>query len=346
MPTTSSIWIHGLLQTLAARNVDTTALLTDAGIVPAALESDEYRIPSDTVSELWRFAVDRLGDPALGVRLASSAKPAQYGVVGYAMMSSPDLRTSIERFIRYLRLISDAVAITLEETPDGARVTISFARGIRPVPRQRREYGLLMMLSLCRWILGGSLNPVAATFAGPRPDDLSAYEAVLRCPLTFGAQSDSFTVDPDDLANALPTSMPSLFSLHERIARLSLERLKKSDVARRVQEAVAKRLQDGTPLRTQIALDLHISDHTLQRRLGEAKTSFDALVADTRRELASQLLADENVSFVDIAFTLGYADQRSFFRPCARWFGRTPGEMRAENRNGAANTMAATDRVG
>jgi AraC-like DNA-binding protein len=252
------------------------------------------------------------------------------------MMSSSDLRTSIERLIKYLRLISDAVAIRLDEASEGTRVTIDFVGGTRPVPRQRREYGLLMMLSLCRWILGGTLNPAAASFAGPRPDDLTPYRAVLRCPLTFGAACDSFTIGSDDLARSLPTSMPSLFSLHERIARLRLERLQKSDMGRRVQEAVEKRLQDGTPLRAQIAADLHTSDHTLQRRLAQEKTSFDQLVEGTRRQLATQLLADEGVSFVDITFMLGYADERSFFRACSRWFGSTPGEVRARVRTASA----------
>jgi AraC-like DNA-binding protein len=116
--------------------------------------------------------------------------------------------------------------------------------------------------------------------------------------------------------------------MHEHAALLGLRRLQAPDIVRRVQEALEKRLQDGAPRRAQIASDLHVSDRTLQRRLAHEKTSFEALIQRTRQSVAEQLLANEKASFVDIAFMLGYTDERSFFRACSRWFGRTPGEIR------------------
>ena len=75
---------------------------------------------------------DRTGKPALATRRRAHRKPGRcagephlarndhYGIVGHAMMSSPDLLTGLGRLIRYLRIVSDAAAISLV-TEQGAR---------------------------------------------------------------------------------------------------------------------------------------------------------------------------------------------------------------------------------
>ena len=271
--------------------------------------------------------MSRSSDPALGVHLAEHVRPAQYGVVGYAMMSSPVLRVGIERLVRYLRLVSDAATISLQEVPQGAKVSLELARGVREIPRQRVEYALLTLFSLCRWVTGGSLRAIEATFQAPQPVDATDFTGMLRCPITFGADSNSFTLSHADLDAALPTAMPSLETFHERIARTGLSRLRNSEFEVRVHAAVQARLQDGRPLRAQIAADLGTSDRTFQRRLLERGTSFEAMVESTRKELAEQYLLERTVSAMQIAFMLGYADERSFARACVRWFGVPPGRF-------------------
>jgi AraC-like DNA-binding protein len=72
-----------------------------------------------------------------------------------------------------------------------------------------------------------------------------------------------------------------------------------------------------------------MSERTLQRRLEEEETSFHQLLDDTRRELAEQHLGKLQLSLVQAAYLLGFADQRSFFRACRRWFGQGPGQYRS-----------------
>jgi AraC-like DNA-binding protein len=82
-------------------------------------------------------------------------------------------------------------------------------------------------------------------------------------------------------------------------------------------------------LRSTIALELNMSDHTFQRRLSDEGTSFTELVEDTRRELAQHYLSDRRITIAEIAYMLGYSDQSTFFRASHRWFGESPGEYRS-----------------
>ncbi|MCY1450977.1 HTH-type transcriptional regulator VirS [compost metagenome] len=88
-------------------------------------------------------------------------------------------------------------------------------------------------------------------------------------------------------------------------------------------------LPQGEPKREVVASSMHLSQRTLQRRLQEEGVSFQQLLDDTRRELAEQYLAQPNLTLLEIAYLLGFADPSNFFRAFRRWFDSTPGEYRA-----------------
>lgn len=327
--TTSSTWIRGVANTLTAQGLDAASLFKDAGLDLAVPDDQDRRWPTERVSLLWCLAVERSGDPAVALKNPHVAASSHYGVVGYTMMSSPDLRTGLERLIRYLRIVSDAASISLMPQPGGRCVRLDLFGGMRPVPRQRYEYGLLTLLTFCRWMTGRELRPLSASFSFPAPPDPQPYIEAFQCPLRFGTDFNGFSLVEQDLCATLPTGIPALAELHDRVALLGLDRLETPRVTQKAQEAIIKRLQDGDPRRADIASDLCLGDHTFKRRLTDEATSFSELVDATRRELAQQYLGQTHVSLTQIVYLLGYSDQSNFFRACMRWFGEPPGEYRA-----------------
>ena len=97
----------------------------------------------------------------------------------------------------------------------------------------------------------------------------------------------------------------------------------------KARQVLCRLLPQGEPKREMVAQTLHLSQRTLQRRLQEEGTSFQALLDDTRRELAEQYLAQPRMTLLEIAYLLGFADPSNFFRAFRRWFDATPGEYRA-----------------
>jgi AraC-like DNA-binding protein len=82
----------------------------------------------------------------------------------------------------------------------------------------------------------------------------------------------------------------------------------------------------------QVTRELCTSTRTLQRRLTDAKISFQQLVEETRRELAHPYLRHSIVELNEAAFLLGYEDSNSFFRAFQGWEGTSPGEWRTRHR--------------
>ena len=326
--TTSSAWMRGVAKTFESQGLDVAALFADAQLPIDCLEDPDYRWPTEKVNRLWILAVERSGNPAIALSNPHVARPDQYGVVSYVMLSSPDLFTGLERLIRYLCLVSDAASIALDKGPGGRWVRLALFGGDSAVPRQRQEYGLLTLLTFCRWMVGRELRPLLTTFTCSAPPAIGPYEVAFGSAFKWDASFDAFLLSDADLAAKLPTAIAALADIHNQIASMALLKLERPETTHRAIEAIARRLQDGTPLRSTIASDLKLSDHTFQRRLGEEGASFTALVDDTRRELAQRHLGDRRLTFSEIAYLLGYSDQSTFFRACLRWFGASPGDYR------------------
>ncbi|MGZ5181157.1 MAG: AraC family transcriptional regulator [Ramlibacter sp.] len=329
--TSSCNWVRGLAEMFASRGVDVARLFADAGVDPARLGDATARFGADEVSRLWELAVERSGDPALGLDRALTLKHVNFDVVGYAMLSSPDLRAALQAFARYLALISDVATFELEPAGGGAAwLVLGHTGNLRQVPRQRFAYGLLSLLTLCQWLTRRDVRALAAEFKYGEPPERAAYLAAFGCTLRFDQPENRLLLAAADLEAQIPSRNPSLLALHEQVMRERLQALGRASTSCRVSEEILRRLHLGEPRREDVASCLALADRTLQRRLHEEHTSFQQLLDDARRELAGKYLADPRHSLGEVAHRLGFADASNFVRACRRWFGVTPGQYREQ----------------
>jgi AraC-like DNA-binding protein len=326
--TSSSAWVKGVAAMFASQALDVPRLFRTVGIDMSLLDKPDARFRADKVTELWELAVTWSGNPALGLDRELASRHVDFDVVGYAMLSSPDLRTGLENFARYLGLISDAATFELQPDAGGAWLVLGHMGNTLRVPRQRQEYGLLALLMLCRWLTRLEIRPLAAEFIFPDPVDLQPYRMAFECPLRFGQAATRLLLARADLAAPIPSRNPSMYALHERVMEERLAGLGNATTSYRVSQEITRRLHRGEPRREDVASCLALTDRTLQRRLHAEKTSFQELLDDARRELARKYLADEHYCLAQVADLLGFVDQSNFFRACKRWFGLPPGQYR------------------
>jgi AraC-like DNA-binding protein len=327
--TSSAAWLRGVTEALSAAGLDARALCAEAGIELEALAGASAGCSTERMNLLWQLAAMRSGNPAIALAAPHIARPANFDVVGYAMMSSATLYAALERFVRYLRIVSSAVTITLSSSGEECRLNLEILGGKQPVPRQRFEFDLLTLLSFCRWFSGRELRPLAVELTHPVPTDQQPYRHAFQCALRFNAQSNGLLFARADLDSPLPTSNPQLAELHDRFAGERIAQLDNPRTSHRARELIIRRLPDGEPKREQIAKALCMTERTLQRRFLAEGTSFHQVLDDTRRDLAERYLGQHCLALAQAAYLLGFGDQGSFSRACKRWFELTPGQYRA-----------------
>jgi len=327
-------WVKGAVEAFKHEGVDVIGLCREAGLDLAVLDNPDSRIPTEQFNLLWRLAVARSGNPVVGLAAARTPRPESFDVVGYAMMSAPDLRGVLERAVRYVRIISGVATITVPDGQEGCRLSFALKSGGQEVPWQRYAFALMTWLSFLRWIMVRDLRPLAVELIVPANDDLLPYQEAFGGPLRFGAAANALLFSHADVERPLPTVHAELGIVHERIAGEYLARLDRSELNARVRSVIMDCLSDGKPRRATVARTLAMSERTLQRRLEEEGSAFRQLLDDTHKELAQRYIERADLSFADVAYVLGFNDQSSLFRAVRRWFGTTPQQYRRQRGTG------------
>ncbi|MFC6672618.1 helix-turn-helix domain-containing protein [Marinobacterium aestuariivivens] len=98
----------------------------------------------------------------------------------------------------------------------------------------------------------------------------------------------------------------------------------------RVKGLIRRRLQEGhTDFgRRDLASALNLSLRTLQRKLDQQGTHFQALFDQCRQDLALQLLQRGHQSLGEISYQLGFSGLPAFQKAFRRWTGTSPGQYR------------------
>ena len=73
-----------------------------------------------------------------------------------------------------------------------------------------------------------------------------------------------------------------------------------------------------------------MSGRSLQRKLQEQGSSFQKLHDAYRHQQSLLLLADTDLSLLDISLQLGFSESSTFYRAFKRWQDVTPGEYRQQ----------------
>ncbi|MEP1217016.1 MAG: helix-turn-helix transcriptional regulator [Marinobacter sp.] len=103
----------------------------------------------------------------------------------------------------------------------------------------------------------------------------------------------------------------------------------KAPFSARVTSLIAGHLERGRVGVESIASQLHMSRHTLHKRLKREGLTFAALLEEIRRERALAYLDDRSKSLVEIAEQLGFSELSAFSRAFKRWMGKSPGAYRS-----------------
>ncbi|MDI3258547.1 MAG: AraC family transcriptional regulator [Sinobacteraceae bacterium] len=329
--TTLNTWAIALVRTLDTCGCDSRALLQRAGLEPALLQNPNGRVPVSAMVRLWRLAVEASGDPCLGLKAASFIQPATFHSLGLALLASQNLEDALQRSARFSRIVSSAVDMRIERVPQGLKQVVRWSANVPTVPE---AIDLLMAATLKMGLLLLGLEPQA-----PRPLELRLrrgatpamrieFEAYFRCPIHFEADEDSLFIPHEWTRLPLPMANPSLARQNDLVVMEYLARFDAARLSDKVRAELISRLPAGEPARADVAAALHLSEKTLQRRLKEEATSYQALLDEVRRDLALQYLHEEPASVCEVTFRLGFSDQSSFTRAFRRWTGLTPGEFR------------------
>lgn len=332
--------IGALIAHVAAdRGADPAALCREAGFDPECARDPDARIDVEVENALWDAAARRTGDAHFGLHAAAALRAGAFDVLDYVVRTAPTLRAALERVSRYNRLVHSAAVFHVTDAADRVRVEHAFAVAGHAPGRHASEFTLASILTIGGQICGAPLVALAVELPAHPPDgDRDVYARVFGVVPRFGTPAGAIELARDIVDRACPAADPNLSEiiLRQADALLAARPDPTESFANRVRRFVSTELGAGATTLAAIARGLRMSERTLQRRLADEGVTFDTLVEELRRDLASRYLTDPRLAIGEVAYLLGYSEPSAFHRAFKRWTGTTPAEARAR---AAAATM-------
>ena len=294
------------------------------------LHEVDGRIAAESHLLAWRETERVLGDADLALRSASSLlEPASFGVVGLLAMTSPTVGDSLERAVRYGRLLNEGLRSKAYASGELLIVEIETRM---PAPRTFIACALVAYLLFMRRWTGQPVRVRRVSFRHDRPESTRAYEELLACPVDFGQPIDAIVFDREVLDLPLVTAQDDVAAYLERRARALDERLALGGDGRALASSVADAVRDaidaGDVSIAKVARRLGASARSVQRALARENLEFRQIVDDVRSVMAVRLVTLTDTPIETIAERLGYAEAKAFRRAFRRWSGVSPSEMR------------------
>jgi len=347
MSIVTSIFARRMIQA-AGPSVDARALLRSVGLDPGGELDVALMVGADAYYDLLeRIVAEMDRGHELPLRVGPLMRPDDYGALGLAWKSAPSIRQSLERVARFCRLWTDNMTYEVREREGGVEFVLHRFGERRLGMRLSNEATVASAVSLIRQTSSAKFRPSAVYLEHAAPSTTTEHENYFGCPVHFGAADDAISIADEalDHPNHLADDGISRFLLAHLEAEIDAleDRGSLGDLARRT---ISQSLSEGVPKMADVARRLAMSERTLQRRLSEQSLSFQNLVEDTRRLLATNLLRQVRYSMSEVAFLTGFSEQSAFNRAFKRWTGRTPTAFRKEPRalDDVPTPRAASDR--
>lgn len=322
---------------LAEFGVDLQQVLAESGLPLELFNHPDNLVPFRHGSRLLGSCVDRTGCPHLGLLIGRHTPLESLGFVSELAEAAPDVRNALRLLSRYLTLSDGGGLLTLSE--DAHSASYRYALYEPGVERAEVVYDIVLatIWNIMRALCGSRWLPREVQFTRSRPADIRPYRSFLRSPLRFDCDSSGVVFDNAWLDTPLRSADPQRLRSFETRAR-AIETEATGDLPAQVRRVLRRQLLSGGTAMQRVAAELSMHRRTLDRRLKQHSTSFQALVDEVRHEVACQLLSDTALSMVRIAHSLQFADASVFTRAFRRWSGMPPTRWRARNAAGTSTS--------
>ncbi len=319
------IQVKALVRSLAERGIAPEISLKDTGIDLSG-ERVTYRQRLKQLENMLQLTDTR------GYWLESSraASISDYGLLGYAMMSSATLEQAVQIAVKYHRMAGALFELAFDTDGDEAVLRIEHQIASGEVAQYLVEDLFVGITGLIGLLLGRDHTPTRIRLNYPAPDYAEKHAQRFRCPVEFDRRYCEYRFRLTELSEPLAEADENTARICEESCRKLLNQMEiEEDIISRICHLLLS-TPGEFPKLDAVAERLSLGARTLRRRLRELGTSYQKILDDVRRELAIEYLQTTNLTVQEIAELLGYSEVTNFRRAFMRWVDLSPYQYRKQ----------------
>lgn len=325
-----------LCEAAKSYGVELEQCLAGTDINPDQLTDPEFQI--FTWQEIHAIQnISRVADTTtgLGVSVGKDFNVHAFGIWGFAILTSPTIRSAIKTAIEFDKisfLLADAELIE-----DDSSAKIAF--DISDLPSSTRSYVIerhsFIAMKFIKEILQ---EPDLQGFVIELTETDEEYAAnlakLMDVTVKSGMHQNALVFSPDLLDKTLPKSDPAtlVFCLNQCKALAEKIQNVLPPISQQVRDELIKNIDREQHIE-EIAQGFAMSERTLRRRLSDEGTNFRDIYTDCRMAIAYELLEQTGLNVETVSWRVGYAEPASFAHAFSKKFGISASELRKSTKS-------------
>jgi len=301
-------------------------VLKRVGLSMADLADPERRLSYKSIAALLGESARASGCSHFGLLLGSRWRLEHMGLPGQLAASCATVGQALQTFTS-LHWLNASGGVAYLGRSDGV-TTLGYAvyePGITDGLQHIYDCTLAIGVQMLRQLSGnGRWTPSVVRLARVRPPGARPYQQIFGAPIEFDAERSGL-----DFPTAFEyRRVPSADETRRRELDRLLAAVPREAMVLKLYRMIRVAMVFGLTSGDGVAAAMGLTRRTLNRRLGEHGTTFQAALATVRFEVARQLLRDTGMPVSQIALALGYAELAPFVRAFRRWSGQSPAGWR------------------
>ncbi len=293
--------------------------LEASGISSLEANTPALRIPAAKVSRFWNWLSASQRDPSLGFKVALNVPFGAYLVPNLMAAGSKTVGEGLTRACHNYSLIHSSARLQIKKLSRCIRIEFIDDKN-ESSSRQYVQYVLTTLVCHSRNATGIDWNPILLR---SRNKDFSAskeFQDFFGGRLAEYCENDGFDITLKVWNQKNQRHIPGILEILEsESVRQQKSHQSMFSFSGITEQMVKVSLGNDSITIKDIAKRMSVSVRSLQRRLAEERTSFEAIVEDARRSLAHSYLTDSSLTKSQIAYLLGYSEPSAFLRALKRW---------------------------
>ena len=320
--------VHLLAELAQQQGMSLQQCLDKTGLSEADLSASDREIRAGQELQLIDNMLQHCGhDFALGITAGLGYHLSSYGIWGFAMISSPSLRSAIELGLRYLDLTFAFTHISMQEQGDEIVLHVD----AQHLPAHLQSFlvarDMLAIQTIQRELLLSPIPVRRVCLALQEAPGKELVESTLGLSVELGQEKNCISFGREYLDLPLPQGNPATVALFEQQCQQLLDaRFSSAGIANQLRQRLMMN-SSSHPDMPQLAEELGMSERTLRRKLKAEGTSWRQLLDDVRCTLAEELLL-AGMRVEEIAERLAYSEVSNFTHAFKRWKGVSPSGFR------------------
>lgn len=312
---------------LREAGLDPARILAEVGLPANALDDPEQLIPAAQLGALLSLGAARTGWEDFGLRAGARGGLHTIGLIGELARHAPTVGQALREIVLNLHLHDRTGVGLFEVSPRSVSFGYATYRLGTPGTRHISAGAIAIAANILRELCGKGFALTEVRLPVREPPDPAPYRRFFRAPVRFNAEEPLVVFPVSWLA--APLAQSDAGNREQLQAHLAgVMAVSDDDLCDKLKRLLRVVVVHAGGSQDQVAAHFALHRRTLNRRLNALGATFQGLVEETRFEISRQLLNDTDMSAMQIAAVLDYADASAFTRAFRRWTGTTPQRWR------------------